>query len=91
VPFVGGGVGVVFYKETSDFAEAGDDVDENFTSYHILGGIDVPIAKWLGAGMDLSYRWVPDALGDNGAAHEFGESDLGGFSLRFRFTVGTGL
>jgi opacity protein-like surface antigen len=88
VPYVGGGVGVVLYSESADFAESGDDVDESFTSYHVLGGIDFPLWKWLGAGVEGAYRWVPDALGDEGVAGEFDESDLGGFALRFRLTVG---
>jgi hypothetical protein len=88
IPYVGGGVGVVFYKEASDFAEAGDDVEETFTSYHVLGGVDVPVSRWIGAGVEVGYRWVPGALGDQGLAGVFGESDLGGFALRVKVTFG---
>jgi hypothetical protein len=88
VPYVGGGVGIVRYEETADFAQAGDDVSESFTSYHVLGGIDAPVWGWIGAGVEFMYRWVPDALGDGGVSKEFDETDLGGFAVRFRVTVG---
>ena len=63
VPYGGGGIGIVRYQDVSDFAEAGDDVDERFTSYHVLGGLDVPIWRGIGVGVDVHYRWVPDGLG----------------------------
>ena len=87
-PYVGGGIGLVQYEETADFAEAGDDVKETFTSYHVLGGIDIPLGSWLAFGAEVNYRWVPDALGEGGASREFGETDLGGYTLRARFIVG---
>jgi opacity protein-like surface antigen len=88
VPFVGAGAGIVQYKETADFAQAGDDVDESFTSYHFLGGVEVPLWKWLGVGAEYHHRWVPDALGEGGVSAEFNESDLGGGTFRFRVIFG---
>lgn len=87
-PYVGGGIGIVKYKETSEFAGAGDNVDDSFTSYHALGGLEIPLWKWLGAAVEANYRWVPDALGKGGASQEFGEEDLGGPSVRFKLTIG---
>src|SRR5690606_3690191 len=68
VPFVGGGVGVVQYRETADFAEAGDDASDSFGSYHVLGGVEIPFTRRLGASVDGLYRWVPDALGEDGVS-----------------------
>ena len=87
-PYVGGGIGIVTYKETSDFAASGDDVDDSFTSAHVLGGIEIPVWKWLGAAVEFNYRWVKDALGTAGASKEFGDDDLGGPAFRFKITIG---
>ena len=88
IPYAGGGIGFVQYEEESPFAEAGDAVSESFTSYHVLGGVDVPLWRWLGTGVEVNYRWVPDALGEGGVSKAFGETDLGGFTFRVRVTVG---
>lgn len=89
VPFAGLGVGSVSYKETGSFAEAGDDVDERFTSYHAFGGADVRIWKGLSAGVEAVYRWVPDALdGGSGVSEAFNESNLDGATVRFRVRYG---
>ena len=61
-PYVGGGFGIVRYKETGGFASTGDDVDDSFTSVHAVGGVQIPIWKWVGAAAEFNYRWVKDAL-----------------------------
>ncbi|MCU0255303.1 MAG: hypothetical protein MUF60_01035 [Vicinamibacterales bacterium] len=87
-PYVGGGIGIVRYRETSDFATGDENVDDGFTSYHVIGGVEVPVWRWLGAAAEVNYRWVGDAFGKAGLSQEFGEDDLGGLSLRFKVTVG---
>lgn len=84
VPFGGAGFGRLQYKERADFAVAGDDVDESFTSYHVIGGVEVPIWQWFGAGVEYQHRWVRDAVGNGGVSAEFNEDDLGGGTFRFR-------
>lgn len=86
-PYVGGGVGRVAYRETSDFGDDAD-ADESFTSYHVLGGLEFPVWRWLGAAAEFNFRWVRDAFGEGGASQAFGEDDLGGPSVRFKVTVG---
>ena len=88
IPFAGAGAGVVQYKESADFAQPGDDVDESFTSYHFVGGVEVPLWKFLGVGAEYHHRWVPDALGTGGVSEQFNETDLGGGTFRFRVIVG---
>jgi hypothetical protein len=88
IPFAGAGAGVVQYKETSDFAQPGDDVDESFTSYHFVGGVEVPLWKFVGVGAEYHHRWVPDALGTGGVSEQFNETDLGGGTFRFRVIFG---
>jgi opacity protein-like surface antigen len=88
VPYVGGGVGVVRVTERADFAESGDDVEERHTSYHLLGGADIGLSRWVGAGVEAGWRWVPDALEGNGVAQAFGETDLDHFFIVVRVTIG---
>ncbi len=87
VPFVGGGVGVLQYEEVADFAEAGDNVSESHSSYHVLGGVELPVTSRFGASVDVLHRWVPDALGEGGVSAAYGDTDLGGFTFRVRATV----
>lgn len=84
--FVGAGVGVLKYEEKSDFAEAGDNVNKTFTSYHIMGGAEFPVGAGFGVIADIRYRWVPNALGDAGVSAAYNEKDLGGFALRVKGT-----
>jgi hypothetical protein len=88
IPYVGGGIGRYAFEEESEFAEAGENVDERFTSYHVLGGAEYAIAKWLFTAFEVQYATVPDSLGAPGVSSEFGEKDLGGFSLRVKVSVG---
>lgn len=87
VPFGGAGLGRLQYQERADFATTGDDVDENFTSYHVIGGVEVPIWRWLGAGVEYQHRWVRDAIGNGGISAELNEDDLGGGTFRVRFML----
>lgn len=90
VPFVGGGVNWHRYTETSDFADAGEDVSATYTGVHVLGGAEWRVSRLVavaGVGRWISVR---DALGDEptSAASAFDEHDLGGFDLRVRIVVG---
>jgi hypothetical protein len=87
-PYAGGGFGSYAYEETSQFAAAGENVRERHNGYHILGGAEVGLGRWLAAGVDVLYASVPDALGRDGVSREFNERDLGGTSVRFRIAVG---
>jgi opacity protein-like surface antigen len=81
----GGGVLLVNYHETSEFADPADDSKETFTGYDFFGGIDAMISKFVFVGAEAQYRIVPDALGESGASRDFGETDLGGFAFRVLF------
>lgn len=87
VPFVGGGIGLLQYEEVSDFGKPGDDVSDSHSSYHVLGGLELPITRTFGASVDALYRWVPDALGEGGVSAVYGDTDLGGLTFRVRVTV----
>jgi hypothetical protein len=86
-PYFGGGAGTVLYKETSSLAEAGQNIDQRFRSYHVLGGVDVR-SGWLATAFEVEYSRVPDALGVAGASAAFAEHDLGGWATRIKIMVG---
>lgn len=88
MPYVGAGLTSLSYKETSQFAATGEDVDERYSGWHVLGGATVKLASWLGVGGEIAWTRIPDALGQGGVSEAFGETDLGGTSLRFKVTVG---
>ncbi len=86
--YVGGGLGSLGYKEAASFATAGDDASDRFRSYHVMGGVHLPVWNPIGVGFDLQKRWVKDALGSAGVSRAFDETDLGALTFRVRFTVG---
>jgi opacity protein-like surface antigen len=87
-PYVGAGIGTYLYKETSDFAESSENVSEHFTSYHVLGGVELPARGWLHAAFELEFTTVPKALGTSGVAAAFNEHNLGGVHGRVKVMVG---
>ncbi len=88
VPYGGGGVSWYRYKETADFAESGDDLDDRFTGFHVLGGVEYRAHRWVGVLGEVGWSSVPDALGAAGASAAFGEDDLGGAIFRVKVAVG---
>ena len=90
IPFVGGGIGWHTYSEESDFAQPGDDVDETFTGYHALGGVEFRMSRWFGITGEAQWTTISDAFGSesSGASELYGESNLGGLGLRVRFVIG---
>ncbi len=88
VPYVGGGIGSLHFKETSDFADASENTDERFTSYHVVAGAEYAVKKWLWVAGEVRYTSVPDAIGAPGIAGEFDETNLGGFGVAMKVLVG---
>lgn len=87
-PYVGGGISSYGYKETSQFASAGENVDDRFRGYHLAGGLEYKITRWLGVAGEMNWTTVPDAIGQSGVSAEFDETDLGGTSIRVKVTIG---
>jgi hypothetical protein len=89
VPYAGGGWSSVAYKESSSFAAAGEDVDDRFTGYHLLGGVDVRLTPLIGVAGELAWSSVPDGLGAPGSVSDhYDERDLGGISYRVKISLG---
>ncbi|MEO7192551.1 MAG: hypothetical protein ABI051_15975 [Vicinamibacterales bacterium] len=81
--YVGGGLLRLRYKEASQFAVAGENVDESFNGYFVFGGVDFTIGRALVVGGEAQFRAVPNAIGQQGVSQAFGETDLGGATVRF--------
>lgn len=88
VPYAGAGAGVVRYEESSPFAQPGEDVETSKPSYHVFGGVEVGLTRWLGIAGDVRYRAVPGLLGDDGVSSELGDNGLTGTSVSLRILIG---
>ncbi len=87
-PYVAGGFTAMKYHESSDFSDAAEDIDDTFGGYHLLGGAEYKITRWLGVAGEASWTTVPDAIGESGVSAAFNETDLGGTTFRFKITIG---
>jgi hypothetical protein len=87
-PYAGGGGGIVRYEETDPFADATESIDEQFGSYHALGGVEVGLLPWLGVQAEYRYRWVPDSLGSGGVSAILGDDSIGGSTVAVSVVVG---
>ena len=90
VPYGGAGVGWYRYQERSEFADANENVRDQFTGFHLLGGTELHLGTWVGAAFEAEWATVPDALGGNpnSVARQFQESNLGGVTIRGKVIVG---
>jgi hypothetical protein len=90
VPFAGGGVGWHRYEETSEFATDEENVSARHTGYHLLGGVELRLGRLVGLAGEAQWTTIRDGLGadPNGVAAQFGETDLGGRTLRIKITIG---
>jgi len=90
IPYVGGGVGWHKYTETSAHSTDADDVHATFAGYQVLGGLEIPLQKWMAIAAEAQFASVPNALGQdpNGVSSVYNEHDLGGFTFRVKVVVG---
>jgi len=86
-PYIGGGLLLLGYSESGEFSSTGDDSDESFTGYFVMGGIDFSVGRRFSVGFEGQYRIVPNAIGDGGVSEVFGEDNLGGFTFRAMFGI----
>jgi opacity protein-like surface antigen len=87
-PYVAAGVGTWSYKETSSFADPGDNVDTRHAGWVVNGGAEFRLQKWVGLAVDAEYSHVPGILGQGGISQQAGESDLGGVAGRVKVIIG---
>ena len=87
-PYAAAGFGSYGYKETSSFAEAGEDVDTRHSGFVVNGGAEFRLHRWVGVAVDVQYIHVPGILGTGGVSQQAGETDLGGVASRVKLVVG---
>jgi hypothetical protein len=90
VPFVGGGLSMAMYKETSQNS-GGDDVSQSASGFVFLGGVDYTLTKWVRVGGEFRYRAVTGVLGSGGVSQVYGEKSLGGYVIAARVSIGKSL
>jgi opacity protein-like surface antigen len=88
VPYGGAGLSSYRYKETSDFADPDENVDERFGGFHVLGGAEYLPFPWMAIGGEVVWSSIPDALGEGGVSAAFDEDNLGGTTFRLKISVG---
>jgi opacity protein-like surface antigen len=87
-PYVGAGIGWHSLTEDSPALVATDRISERKIGYHVLGGVELPLARWVSLAGEAQWAAVPKGLGETGVSAVFGEDDLGGTTFSFKFIVG---
>ena len=87
-PYVGGGYTSMRYEETSDFADDTENVSDRYNGFHLAGGAEVRLARWVAITGDVVWTRVGGAIGEGGVSAVFDEDDLGGTSFRIRLILG---
>ncbi len=88
IPYAAGGLTFMRYQETSDFAGTTENTDATYNGYHLMGGAEYKIRRWLGVAGEAAWTTVPDAIGESGVSRSFDETNLGGTTLRVKVTIG---
>jgi hypothetical protein len=88
IPYAGIGISRYASIETSDFANAADNVDTAHVGYLVVGGAEFRVHRWVGVGADVQYTRVTGILGGGGISRDLGEDNLGGTALRLKVMVG---
>ncbi len=63
-------------------------ISQGKIGYHVAGGAEFPLARWVSLAGELQWATVPKELGETGVSARFDEDNLGGTTFRFKFIVG---
>ena len=88
VSYAGVGVGWHTLKEESPSLQDAGNGSEGHLGYHILGGAEYPVGRWLWLAGEIQWASVPGVLGETGVSAVYGEDNLGGTTFRFKILVG---
>lgn len=88
VPYGGAGYSRYRYQALSEFARPGENIDDSFNGFHIVGGGEYLPLRWLAIGGELAWSSVPDAAAVSDVSEAFGETNLGGTTLRLKISIG---
>ncbi len=87
-PYAAAGVGRYAYSETSDFADSDDDVSTSHAGFVVFGGAELRVHPWIAVAVDAELTRISGVLGNDGVSKAFGETNLGGTSVRVKVLVG---
>jgi opacity protein-like surface antigen len=87
-PYIGAAFISLGYQQTSDFAQATDNVNERYIGSEGFGGVDFKISKNFFAGAEAQYRHIAVPSVSSSVMSQFNDSDLGGFTVRVRVGFG---
>jgi opacity protein-like surface antigen len=86
-PYAGGGFGSQRYEERSAFNDPLENVKHSDRSYHVVGGAEIRVWRWIATAAEVRYRSVANAIGQGGVSKDYAEDNLGGTSIRARIIV----
>jgi opacity protein-like surface antigen len=86
--YFGGGAGWYTFEEESPFTSGADRISKRSIGYHVLGGAELRVLRWVWVAGEVHWATVPKALGDTGVSALFEEKDLGGTTFSFKLIVG---
>ncbi|HXW04503.1 MAG TPA: hypothetical protein VD833_04665 [Vicinamibacterales bacterium] len=86
--YAGAGAGWYKLTEESIALPDGGRSSDTFAGYHVLGGAEFAISKWIAVAGEAQWATVPDALGETGISAVFDEDDLGGITFRVKVIIG---
>jgi opacity protein-like surface antigen len=84
----GGGVSLLKYEETSDFADDEENVSDSHTGFVVMGGVEYRAARLVHVRGEVRYRSFSGAIGETGVSELYDESDLGGFGVALKIAIG---
>ncbi len=88
-PYLGGGMGWHRVSEMATAATGSDDAPHTFTGFQLIGGLDLPLGRWVAAAGEVRWRTIPGALDHaNSVGNALGESNLGGVDVLARVIIG---
>ena len=88
VGYAGGGIGSHALKETSPDLVSAEDLSETKIGYHLVGGAEFRMTRWVWLAGEVQWTAVPNAIGERGISAVFEEDDLGGTTFRFKVLFG---
>jgi hypothetical protein len=86
-PYFGGGAGRILYRERASFTEPAENVHTQYSSFHVLGGVEFR-NEWVATAFEVQYTRAPHTIGVGGASAAFQETNLGGLVARIKVLVG---
>jgi hypothetical protein len=88
VPYFGGGVGWYTLDEDSPSIPGSETLSSQHMGYHVVGGAEFPLSRWIALAGEVQWATVPGGIGDSGVSAYFEENDLGGTTFRFKVLFG---